>query len=207
MALVLALVLHHAEEFAVVIQARSTLPFLDVSLGQQGEHAVISLQQDGEAPANAVAVGILRHRAERPLRLHFIRRLQGIEALGSVGPLHHPALHALGYDVGSLLLDRRLVAVGQSVVVEPHGHLPYPILVSLVRAMQPLARQHAVVGLQALCLDALQGQGSLRRSNIDDMLLTIVQDEASVPLFQRNPAVGRNKPLGTCRKTQQAGNR
>ena len=153
---------------------------LDVGLRQQGKHTAARLQQGGIAPAHAIAFGVLILAAIRRYGLLLTRSGQGVESLVRVAPLLHPPLHALGDDVGGLLLDGRLVAEGQTVVIEAQRHLPHPILVGLIGTVAALAGQHAVVGLHLLRLLPLQRSRRLSSLHLQHLLPLVTDGELAI---------------------------
>ena len=112
------LVLFDVEDFTGIKEARGTLPALDVGLRNQGIHAFCRFYEQRIAPMG-IDVLLLHSAAKTAQCLHLGCGRHGEETLGTVAPLHHPALRALWDDVCGMLFG--YLAVLQILVFIAEG--------------------------------------------------------------------------------------
>ena len=197
------LVRHHAEDFAVVVQAGRALSLFHVGFGDQREEAVDRLRQQRIAPVVAEAFGRARNGAERVNGRDFCGRGQREEPFIGVRPLLHPALRPLRDDIGRRFCARQRFYVTESdaVVVEPQFEGSELVFIGLIPALLPLAGKHPVAVLHKRFMGPGPLQVVRRHGNLQfqDLLSLVMDDAAPLSRGHRDTAVGRRDLGRACR--------
>ena len=200
------LVRHHAENFAVVVQAGRALSPFHIGLGDQREDAVDGLHQQRIAPVVAESFGRTRNGTERRNGPDFRGRGQREESFVGVRPLLHPALRPLRDDIGRRLSARQRFHVTESdaVVVEPQFKGPELVFIGLIPAILPLAGKHPVAVLHQHFFGPGPLQVVRRHGNLQfqDLLSFVLDEAASLSGGYRNASV-RRRDLGRARRQGQ----